>query len=204
MKINSPVATLGAVAVLGATLWGVNSLPEPDRVVTGRAVAAAALPAPVQPAPPPVAQFPAKADYVGKVITTRGAPITVEITVAGERAVAYACDGAKVESWLSGTARNGTVALASKDKNSRLDGRLRADEVDGKLTIDTKTWDFAASEVQQPAGLYVSEDAGDRSSWIVDQSGVVTGVQRLADGTTSPALPLNSTAIRVDGDSDVR
>jgi hypothetical protein len=196
--MRGPLVTLAAVALLGMALLLVNVSQQPGPTTPGRPVAESLT----QPPPPPVQQFPAQADYVGEIQAAAGA-ITLEISVDGEKAIAYACDGSKVEVWLRGSASNGVVSLASKDKTSRLDGRLQGNAVVGSLSIDQKTSDFTAGEAQPPAGLYVDEDAGVRNSWIVDANGDVTGVQRGADGSTGPAPRLSGDAIRVEGDSDV-
>ena len=114
MKIRGPILTLGAVVVLGAGILLVNiskeqSAPPANPYKHTTTTAAAATPAPPPPAPstpPPV--FPAKADYVGKV-PTADRTVTVEITVDGDKAIAYACDGNTVEAWLRGSAINGAV-----------------------------------------------------------------------------------------------
>jgi hypothetical protein len=218
MKIRGPILTLGAVAVLGVGILLVNmSKEEPAENPYGKSTttAAAATPAPppAPSTPPPPPAFPAKADYVGKIPTAKGT-ITLEITVDGGKAIAYACDGNTVESWLRGSAVNGVVSLANKDKTSRLEGKLQGSEIVGTLWIGEKNWEFAAPIAQPPAGLYVYENAGVRNSWIVDPTGGVTGVQRREDGSTSPAPKLTTDgiavvdgievrAIRVQGDSDV-
>ena len=219
MTIRGPLVTLGAVAALGVGILLVNMSKEEkapqanpySHSTTTAAVTAA--PAPPAPSPPPRPAFPAKADYVGKIPTANGT-ITVEITVHGDKAVAYACDGNTIESWLRGSAANGVVSLASKDKTSRLEGRLEGNAVVGTLWIGEKKWDFKADPTQPPAGLYVYDEAGARSSWIVDANGGVTGVQRQPDGSTRPApgLSLDRTSVingrpvvasRVEGYSDV-
>ena len=214
-KRIGPLVTLAAVAALGAGLWLMNvsqetaDAPPAKPVAQSTTTAAPAPPAP--PAPPPVA-FPAKADYVGKIPTAAGV-ITLEITVNGPKAVAYACDGNTVEVWLKGSATNGALSLASKDKASRLEGRLQGATVVGTLWIGEKKWDFTTAPAEPPAGLYVSENNGVRNSWIVDGNGAVTGVQRQADGSTAPAPALSTdgtavvggqtvTATRVDGADD--
>ena len=203
MKIRGPLITLAVVAAVGVGILLVNIASEPDKPP---AAAPATSPttttaAPANPAPPPPA-FPAKADYVGKIPTNNGV-ITLEITVDGDNAIAYACDGNTVEVWLRGGAANGVVNLTNKDKTSKLDGRLQGTSVAGTLNIGEKQWDFTAAPVQPPAGLYVYEQGGTRSSWIVDENGAVTGVQRNPDGSTGPAPALSSEATRVEGDSDV-
>ena len=219
MKIRGPLATLGAVAVLGVGILLVNMSKE-DSAPSGKPAAqstttvapttAAAPPAPNTPPPP---AFPAQADYVGKIPTANGT-ITLEITVQGDKAVAYACDGNTVESWLRGSAVNGALSLANKDKTSRLEGHIEGNSVVGTLWIGEKKWDFNAPAAQPPSGLYVYENAGVRNSWIVDPNGGVTGVQRREDGSTAPAPQLTTDgianidgievkAIRVQGASDV-
>jgi hypothetical protein len=219
MKVRGPLITLAAVAALGVGILTVNMSQETDPVITGQPVASSALapetPAPATPAPttPSAPAFPAKADYVGKIPTATGV-ITLDIAIDGDKAVAYACDGYSVEAWLRGSAVNGTVSLASKDRTSRLEGRLDGTAIVGTLWIGEKKSDFTADVAQPPAGLYVYEDGEARSSWIVDSSGKATGVQRLDDGSTVPAPGLATdlsaiiggrtvTATRVQGDSDV-
>ena len=219
MTIRGPLVTLGAVAALGVGILLVNMSKEeqaPQANPYSHSTTTAAVtpaPAPPAPSPPPRPAFPAKADYVGKIPTANGT-ITVEITVHGDKAVAYACDGNTIESWLRGSAANGVVSLASKDKTSRLEGRLEGNAVVGTLWIGEKKWDFKADPTQPPAGLYVYDEAGARSSWIVDANGGVTGVQRQPDGSTRPApgLSLDRTSVingrpvvasRVEGYSDV-
>jgi len=220
MKIRGPLVTLAAVAVLGAGILLVNmskeeSAPQANPYSQSTTTAAAATPAPPPSAPstPPPPAFPAQADYVGKIPTANGT-ITLEITVQGDKAVAYACDGNTVESWLRGSAVNGAVSLANKDKTSRLEGHLEGNAIVGTLWIGEKKWDFNAPVAQPPAGLYVYDNAGVRNSWIVDPNGGVTGVQRREDGSTAPAPRLTTDgianvdgievkAIRVQGASDV-
>ena len=220
MKIRGPIVTLGAVAVLGVGILLVNISKEESappanpysQSTTAAASPTSAVPPPV-PAPPPPPAFPAKADYVGKIPTANGT-ITLEITVDGDKAIAYACDGNTVESWLRGSAVNGAVSLANKDKTSRLEGHLEGSAIVGTLWIGEKKWDFNAPVAQPPAGLYVYENAGVRNSWIVDSSGGVTGVQRREDNSTAPAPKLTTDgianidgievkALRVEGDSNV-
>jgi len=220
MKIRGPLVTLAAVAVLGAGILLVNMskeepAPQANPYSQATTTAAAATPAAPQPAPstPPPPAFPAQADYVGKIPTANGT-ITLEITVQGDKAIAYACDGNTVESWLRGSAGNGVVSLANKVKTSRLEGHLEGNAIVGTLWIGEKKWDFNAPVAQPPAGLYVYDNAGVRNSWIVDPNGGVTGVQRREDGSTAPAPRLTTDgianvdgievkAIRVQGDSDV-
>jgi hypothetical protein len=220
MKIRGPMVTLAAVAALGVGILLVNMSKEesappanPYRQPTTAATPATVAPAPAPPPAPPSAAFPAKADYVGKIPTASGT-ITLDIAIEGDKAIAYACDGNSIESWFRGSATNGALSLASKDKTGRLEGRLEGNAVVGTLWIGEKKWDFKADPAQPPAGLYVYDNAGVRNSWIIDGNGGVTGVQRRPDGSTAPApgLSIDRTAVidgqtivatRVEGASDV-
>jgi hypothetical protein len=216
-RIRGPLVTLAAVAALGGGLWLANVSRETADAPSAKP--AAQTTATVAPAPPPPpstpapVQFPAKANYVGKIPTATG-HITLEISVSGAKAIAYACDGNHVEAWLRGSATDGAVSLASKDGQSRLTGQLKASSIVGTLWIGAKKWEFATPEVAPPAGLYVYEANGARNSWIVDPNGGVTGVQRRADGATAPAAGLSPdgtsvldgqtvTATKVQGGDDV-
>ena len=199
MKIRGPLVTLGAVAVLGIGIWLVNvsrEEPEPAPPLRRPTTTAAAALATSPCTHAARAAFPSNADYVGKIPTATGT-ITLGYLGRGRQGVAYACDGNSVEVWLRGRAVNGAVSLASKDKASRLEGRLEGSAVVGTLWIGEKKWDFKADATQPPAGLYVYEDAGVRNSWIIDADGGVTGVQRRPDGSTVPrARPVYLTARR--------
>jgi hypothetical protein len=222
MKVRGPLVTLAAVAALGVGIWLINvskeepappAKPVAEATTTTATTPATAAKAPTTPPAPPAAAFPAKADYVGKIPTANGT-ITLDITIDGDNAIAYACDGNSIESWLRGSATNGALNLASKDKSGRLEGRLEGNAVVGTLWIGEKKWDFKANPAQPPAGLYIYENSGVRNSWIIDENGGVTGVQRRPDGSTAPApgLSIDRTAVvdgqtivatRVEGASDV-
>ncbi|MCV7280093.1 hypothetical protein H7J88_10580 [Mycolicibacterium flavescens] len=204
MKIRGPLVTLFAAAAVGTGMWFVNVVNDesaPVRIAERPAparVAERSAPTTTTVKPPPAPAFPAKADYIGKIPTAAGT-ITLNVSVDGQQAVAYACDGKAVESWMRGSAANGAVRLASRDKTGRLDGRLVGDTVVGTLWIGKKSWDFAAPVAQLPAGTYVYEEAGVRSSWIVDSAGAVTGVLKAVDGSTKPAPELSTDGTSVIG-----
>jgi hypothetical protein len=218
MSTKGPLLTLGAVAVLGAALLLANisnesSPPQSINPSASSGSASASPGSPQSPTQPPPEAFPAKADYVGKIPTDRRV-MTLEITVEGDKAIAYACDGKSVEVWLRGSAVNGAVSLSNKDKTSHLTGQLVGGSVTGVLSIDQDQWNFTAAPARPPAGLYVYLENGSRDSWIIDQNNGVTGVVRNPDGSKSPAPPLsiNGTAVinnktitatRVEGNSNV-
>jgi hypothetical protein len=148
MRIQKPVLSISAVAVVGAGLWLANVAADPG---SGPVLAspppspAAATLTTVAPAPPPpVPQFPAAATYSGTV-TTKGAPIAVDITVADGTARAYVCDGAAIETWMSGTVSGDVMKLASAE--GTIDATLRGTTVTGTLAIGERSWPLTAPQV---------------------------------------------------------
>ncbi|OBA98753.1 hypothetical protein A5662_16000 [Mycobacteriaceae bacterium 1482268.1] len=147
MKIAGPIATLGAVAVLGTGLWlvNVNKQPEPvPQPAAASATSASAPPAPLAPRPPAAVPFSDREDFVADIPTKAGI-LALEIRVNGDTARAYACDNQGIETWLSGSAADGVLKLGSADKVSQLDGRHQGNAVVGTLRIGAKSWDFTAA-----------------------------------------------------------
>jgi hypothetical protein len=186
MKRLGPWLTLAAVAVLGLVLLVINMSKDTEPSTANTNTVATTQAPPTTTA---AVSFPGKADYVGRIPLAAGGNITVEITVAGDKAIAYACDGKTIESWLRGSATNGSLQLTGKD-DARLTGAFDGKTVQGTLWIGGKQWNYSAAPVQPPAGLYIYSAAGTRQSWIVDANGGVTGVQRNPDGSTAPAVTL--------------
>lgn len=149
MKIKGPIATLGAVAVLGTGLWLVNVNEQSDPLPQP-AAATVTVAAPTQdPTTPPAPTAPAAAPFVGTQDFVANIPIktgnlALEIRVTGDKARAYACDNEGIEMWLSGSAEGGVLKLGSADTVSRLYGRHQGGTVVGRLQIGEKSWDFTA------------------------------------------------------------
>ncbi|MFB7724748.1 hypothetical protein [Nocardia sp. NPDC056100] len=214
MKRAGPLLTLAAAALLGGGLLITDIVTDPtddtaDRAAVTTSAGAATTSAGAGPsaapssaanvpaAPSATSAFPAQADYVA-VIPAQPRSITLSITVTGKQAVAYACDGASVESWLRGAADAGRMSLSGKD--SELQATLKDNVLTGTLTLANRAMDFTAPLVQAPAGIYYARSNGARDSWIVRPDGSVTGVRRQADGTTTPAPTLAPDARKVHGD----
>ena len=200
MKRRGPLLTLAAAAVLGIVLLLINISKEdepskPAAAAQSSSVAPSATDT-LPPAAPAAIPFPANANYEAEISTATGV-ITLSITVEGDKAVAYACDGAKIETWLKGSAVSGVLDLTGKD--FKLDGRHDGSKVTGTLVIGEKSWKYDAVQVQPPAGLYVYQDGGTRTSWIVSSDGTVTGVQRAPNGATSAAPGLKDGKAVIDG-----
>ena len=211
----APLITLGTVAALGGGLLLINTTVVGPQAVTGAAVAAppaaaaevapGAAPDAVPPAaaaPAPAAPAVAEAAYTGR---SAGNEVTVALAVKDGRAVAYVCDGKKVEAWYEGTLEGPDLQLSAADGKPGITATVTDAATLGTVTVGGKDLPFAAEGVAAPAGLY--EGRGNvrgvltRIGWIVDEDGKVTGVAN-AGGTRRPAPALNPddpTATRIDG-----
>jgi hypothetical protein len=199
MKHLTPLIT-AALVILG--LIGFVAF-NATRVVPGRSVAAplpiqaTTAPASVTTTASPAPAFPGEAVYAGKAENRR---LAVAIAVKGDKAAAYLCDGARVEAWLTGTAHDGRVELASAGKNAALVATLGADALTGTATLGTNEYRFAIGPAKKPAGLYRSKGATTTIGWIVLPDGSQVGLANTS-GQESPAPPLDaaSTTATVNG-----
>jgi hypothetical protein len=216
----APLITLGTVAVLGGALLLINTtVIGPPAVTAGAAVAAppvaaaegapesapAAPPGAAQPVPPadsPPAPAVVEAAYTGR---SAGNEVTVALAVKDGRAVAYVCDGKKVEAWYEGTLNGADLRLDAADGKQGITATVTEAAALGTVTVGGKDLPFAAEGVASPAGLYEGRVAVrgvlTRIGWIVDDDGNVTGVANTG-GTRRPAPalnPANPGATRIDG-----
>jgi hypothetical protein len=144
MKNLSPLATLAAVAAAGTAVWLVNGSHDSGSVpATALPVAApASVAAPAQ-APAP---RPQTARYHAEIPTGAGL-LVVDITLEGDRARAYACDGEGVEVWLRGRRAEDAVDMTNTGGTGRLTGRITRAGVEGTLTLDGGQWSLRAEPV---------------------------------------------------------
>jgi hypothetical protein len=138
--------------------------------------------------------------YTGR---SAGNEVTVAIAVKDGKAVAYACDGKKIEAWLEGTLTGDKLTLSGK--TSSITATMDEKATFGMVTVDGKEWPFAAKGVAAPAGLYEGRGNVDgvaaRVGWIVEDNGNVTGNMKLG-GEKRTAPPLTDPAagtLAVDG-----
>jgi hypothetical protein len=191
---RGPLLTLLAVAGLAAVLLGVNIAREttPTAAQPVAAPAVEPVPAPAE-APPTTPPLQAEAAYAGR---TAGNEATIAIAVKDGRAVAYLCDGKKVEAWLDGTVEGSTLTLSGADGAS-VTGELQDGAVFGEAAVKGKEWPYSAALATPPAGTYrgrVSvEGVQKRIGWNVLPDGSVTGIVSDANGV-APAPPLDPTA----------
>lgn len=210
MKRYAPLLTLIAVAVLGVALLTITSVSNPaNRTAADQAAVpatqepAADAPAPDAPAADAAAAEPVVAEkaYAGRTADRR---FTVAIAVKDGRAVAYVCDGKKVEAWLEGTLQGDQLSLAGKD-DIKLTGTVSEAKTDGTFTGASGTeYDFSTKGVSSPAGLYEGRATSGvvaRVGWVVEEDGTVTGVvNRNGETAPAPALdPANPGDVTIDG-----
>lgn len=221
MARNGPLFTLLSGAVLGIGLLVAAMAATPDEDPTAAEAAAEstpgddATPSPTpeptaEPTPEPTAEptpepstpadEPEPVTYVGYV---DGGGASVAVIVTGDEAIAYVCDGASVEAWLSGSAEDGRLDLTGE--RGTLTGTLGDQQASGEAVADGITWTFTVEEVAPPEGLYRFADtiAGGAEvvgGWIVLPDGTQVGAVNV-DGETGPAseIDLDTGEVSVEG-----
>lgn len=219
MKRYAPLLTLLAVAVLGGVLFVLNVANDPaNRPPAAPAAAPSAAPTTVdlaQAAGPttttidlsklaPAADTPPEKAYAGR---SAGNEVTVAIAVKDGRAIAYVCDGKKIEAWLEGTVSGKDVTLESADGKVKVAGQINDSASLGGVVVGGKSLPYSAQAVVAPGGLYEGRanvrGVATRIGWIVENDGRKTGNQRVegeAEPRPAPELDLaNLGGITVDG-----
>jgi len=209
MKSPGPLFTLLAGVVLAGGIGITNLATGTGATPVAGAANAAGAPATSEPpktAPPktseaPKADAPARADYAGRA---DGGGASVAVSVRDGHAIAYVCDGKKVEAWLQGVTVGGKLDLRGA-KNTSLTGSFDAASVTGTVTAAGKTWQFTAPTAKKPAGLYRAaptvKGKTAKVGWIVQSDGSQVGILTTGeDSTSAPALGFGDGAgATVDG-----
>ena len=123
--------------------------------------------------------------YVGR---TAGREATLAVAVKGTKAVAYICDGSRVEAWLTGNFTAGEFVLRSRT-GERLTGVATAKSASGELTLRGRSLRFTATLAGPPSGLYRAKNSTSTIGWIVLPDGSQVGIDN--DGTPAAAPPLD-------------
>ena len=199
MKHPGPLVTLLAGVVLAGGIGIVNLTTGTGAApVAGSANAASvatttSIPPPKTTSAAPSPEVPARADYAGRVT---GGGASVAVSVRDGHAIAYLCDGKKVEAWLQGVTTGGKLDLKGA-KNSGLTGSFDATSATGTVTAAGKTWQFTAPTAKKPAGLYraTPKVAGKtaKAGWIVQPDGSQVGILT-TDDVPAPAPVLDPAA----------
>jgi hypothetical protein len=209
MRPKGPHVTLMVGLATAIVLVGL-SMNATARNATGRnagaaptATPAAASPSPATPpltaaSPAPVAQT--RATYAGRV---NGGGAAIAIAVRDGAAVAYVCDGSRVESWLRGSASAGNLALTGAN-NASVHGTYEAGSASGSVAVGGRQWSFTVPVVKEPSGLYQAtttvRGAKVVGGWIVLPDGAQVGVLTTGDNPApAPELDALSRTATVGG-----
>jgi hypothetical protein len=157
------------------------------------------------------ADVPSMADYVSQV---KGGGAAVAISVHGDKAVAYICNGHAVAAWLKGSAVGGTLNLTGKN-GAHLSLDYRKSFAAGSFAADGTKYRFSAplvhrvSSVLRPPGLYeatgVVHGVMIKAGWIVLPNGSQIGSVEYETGFSvlptaqAPVLDLATGTAQYDG-----
>jgi hypothetical protein len=196
MGRKGPLLTLLGGAVLASVLIALNmhATAKPRTTAARTAPSSAAASPSAAPSSPAarVSAAPAayRATYAG--YTTPGGAM-IAIAVRDGVAIAYLCDGRKVEAWLKGTASGGKLTLTGSH-GARLTATYAKGVMNGSVTAGGKHFTFRIRAVYPPSGLYkasaIVRDAKIESGWIY-YNGQQVGIQTV-NGTPEPASTLNT------------
>lgn len=193
-KLRSPVITLlaGLATAIVLFVLGTNAATEE---LNSKSTSATAAPATTPPAPPattapatPAAPAKIRIAYAGRV---DGGAASIAIALRDGAAIAYLCDGRRVEEWMIGTAADGKLSLSGDD--AVLTGSYDKDSAAGTVTAGNKNWTLDIPVAKKPTGLYRStadiRNARVVTGWIVLADGEQVGVSNTG-GELAPAPPL--------------
>ncbi|MFZ3556550.1 hypothetical protein [Streptomyces sp. BH055] len=217
MKRSGPLFTLLAGLALGLFMLSLNATTGEGTSSYGKAPAAkvtpsaAASPSKARPSPSKSSKPPEagptrsarpKTSYAGRTDDDTSA---ISISVRGDKAIAYFCDGRSKESWLKGNVEDDGGMKLSGKHGAKLDGRLTGDRVRGTTTIDEHPYGFTAKKAVKPSGLYraTTEVRGAKidGGWIVLPDGRQVGIVRRDDKpSAAPRIDPDTGGVTVDGD----
>jgi hypothetical protein len=120
-------------------------------------------------------------------------------------AIAYLCDGDKLEAWLTGTAVDGRLDLKGDD-GSTLTGTADKKSASGTVTVGGKARDFTIEVAKKPSGLYrfAGRVRGARivGGWIVLKDGRQVGLAKVDGQPVRPsALDVTTGRATVGGET---
>lgn len=199
MKHPGPLFTLLAGVVFAGGIGIADVATGTGAPVAGSAAAASTTPAP-PPRTTPKPAAPARADYAGRVT---GGGASIAVSARDGHAIAYLCDGRKVEAWLQGVTTDGMLNLRGAP-NASLTGSFDATSATGSVTAAGRTYRFTVPVAKKPAGLYRAtpkvKGKPAKAGWIVQPDGSQVGLLTTEDGSAAaPALDPAAGTATVDG-----
>lgn len=208
MKHPGPLFTLLAGALLagGISVADLATGTGAPTVAGAASAASATKTAPPTTAPlgpssePPKADVPARADYAGKVT---GGGASIAVSARDGHAIAYVCDGKKVEAWLQGVTVGGKLDLKGAP-DATLTGSFDSASATGTVTAAGRTYRFTVPAAKKPAGLYRAtpkvKGKAAKVGWIVQPDGSQVGILTTDEGpSAAPPLDPAAATATVDG-----
>src|SRR3982751_6337158 len=163
MKLTGPYLTLaGGLAAAGMLLalsHNATSNDDEKQRTAARAAAVSGVTVPEQDAPSPtvspssgvtVVELVPSGSYAGSM---KGDDASIAVAVKDGTAIAYICDGSKVEAWMQGKARADSLKLKGTN-GATLRGAFDEGRLSGSVRAGGKKWTFSVKAVQAPSGLY--------------------------------------------------
>jgi serine/threonine-protein kinase len=232
MKRNTPLVTLLAGAALGVILLISSMLADPSGTPVSYAAAAAsssaapssaapaessaapesspassaAVSAPAAaPSPEPTRTTPTRANYAGRV---GGGGGSVAVSVHGDKAIAYVCNGSTVEGWMRGKVQGNKLVLTGKNK-AHLTASYHSGTVTGDVEAHGTDYSFSVKSVNKSvnksSGLYqataVVQGKTIKAGWIVLDDGTQIGSietdESAENAVTAPKLDVATMTARV-------
>jgi hypothetical protein len=206
MKRHGPLLTLLTGLVFAIVLTGLSArAAKKETTEYGRAAQNSASSSPATPAASPsvvATKSPGQtvtATWAGSVT---GGAASIAIAARSGGAVAYLCDGKRVEAWLLGSAVDGKLNLTGKN-NSSLTGTFGNGFASGTVVVGAKQWTFKVPVVTAPSGLYRAtatvRNAKIVGGWIVVNGQITGGISRDDVSVEPTELNLANRTTVVDG-----
>ena len=225
MKRNTPLITLLVGAALGVVLLVATMLAAPSSAPLNYSAAAASSAAPaesseapepaessaaasapaVAPSAAPTRTTPTRADFAGRV---GGGGGSVAVSVHGDKAIAYVCNGSTVEGWMRGKVENGKLTLTGKNQ-AHLTASIHTGTVTGDVEAHGTDYSFSVSTVSKSSGkssgLYqataVVQGKTIKAGWIVLRDGTQIGSvetdETARNAVTAPKLDVATMTARI-------
>ena len=139
--------------------------------------------------------------YAGRV---KGGGASLAVVVKGDTAIAYLCDGRKVEAWMQGPS-DGTPLRLKGDEGESLRAEYDDTSLSGTVRARGRSWSFDVKAVKAPSGLYRAarqvRNAKVVGGWIIVGDEQVGMLRRPETGQEGPApeIDLATGTATVDG-----
>jgi serine/threonine-protein kinase len=112
---------------------------------------------------------------------------TLAISAKGDKAIAYLCDGKRLEAWFTGTAKAGKLSLTGAH-GAKLTGTFGNGRASGTVTAAGRSLAFNLATVKKPSGLY-------RATANVRGAKIVGGWIRLPNGQQVGLATVDGTVV---------